>query len=94
MKITVIGGRWLIGAKTVEILRKQNHDVLAASTKTGVNSVTGEGLAAAIAGADAVLDLTNSPSWEDEAVMNFFDNSTCNLLSACKEAGVKHFVAL
>ncbi len=94
MKIAVIGGRGLIGAKTVEILRKQGHEVVAASTKTGVNSVTGEGLAGALAGAEVVLDVTNSPSFEDNAVMNFFENSTRNLLTASKEAGIKHFVAL
>ncbi len=94
MKIIVIGGRGLIGSKTVEILRKQGHEVTAASTKTGVNSVTGEGLADALKGADAVVDLTNSPSGEDDAVMAFFDKSTRNLLSASKESGAKHFVAL
>ncbi len=94
MKIVVIGGRGLIGSRTVEILKKQGHEVTAASTKTGVNSVTGEGLADALNGADAVLDLTNSPSWEDDAVMTFFEKSTSNLLSTSAEAGVKHFVAL
>lgn len=94
MKIVVIGGRGLIGSRTVEILGNQGHEVTAASTKTGVNSVTGEGLANALKGADVVLDLTNSPSWEDEAVMTFFEKSTTNLLSTCVEAGIKHIVAL
>ena len=94
MRVVVLGGRGLIGAKTVEILRKKGHDVIAASTKTGVNCVTGEGLAEAFNGAEVVVDLTNSPSFEDEAVMNFFDNSTRNLLSAAQTAGIKHFVAL
>ncbi|HEY9718296.1 MAG TPA: SDR family oxidoreductase [Trichormus sp.] len=94
MKIVVLGGRGLIGAKTVETLRGQGHEVIAASTKTGVNSVTGEGLADALKGADVVVDVTNSPDWEDNAVMNFFDKSTRNLLAVCSEAGVKHVVAL
>jgi uncharacterized protein YbjT (DUF2867 family) len=94
MKIVVIGGRGLIGSKTVEILRKKGHEVTAASTKTGVNSVTGEGLADALKGAEVVLDLTNSPSWADDDVMTFFEKSTINLLSTSKESGVKHFVAL
>ncbi len=94
MKIVVLGGRGLIGAKTVEILRTKGHEVLAASTKSGVNSVTGEGLADALKGADVVVDVTNSPSWEDDAVMNFFDSSTRNILSASLESGIKHLVVL
>jgi len=94
MKIVVLGGRGLIGAKTVEILRKKGHDVTAASTKSGVNSVTGEGLADALKGANVVIDLTNSPSFEDEPAMTFFENSTRNLLSTSLDAGVKHLVAL
>lgn len=94
MKIVVLGGRGLIGAKMVEILRKKGHDVVAASTKTGVNSVTGEGLASAFKGADVVVDVTNSPSFEDNAVMHFFDNSTRNILSNSAEANVKHLIAL
>lgn len=93
-KIVVVGGRGLVGAKAVDILREQGHEVLAASTKTGVNSVTGEGLADALKGADVVIDVTNSPSFEDDAVTTFFEKSTRNLLSACVDAGVKHFVAL
>lgn len=94
MKIVVVGARGLIGAKTVAILNQHGHSVLGTSTKTGVNSVTGEGLLAAFDGADAVVDLTNAPSWEDDAVMRFFETSTCNMLDACVEKHVKHFVAL
>lgn len=94
MKIVVLGGRGLIGAKTVAILRQKGHEVIAASTKTGVNSVTGEGLADALKGADTVVDVTNSPSWSDDDVMHFFDNSTRNLLAASMETSVKHLVAL
>ena len=94
MKIVVLGGRGLIGSKTCDVLRKQGHEVIAASSKSGVNSVTGEGLADAIKGADAVVDVTNSPSWADNEVMEFFDKSTRNMLSTSKDAGIKHFVAL
>ena len=94
MKIVIIGGTGLIGSKTVERLRKQGHDVLAASPNTGVNTVTGEGLAAALVGCDVVVDLANSPSFEDKAVLDFFEASGRNLLRAEKDAGVKHHIAL
>lgn len=94
MRIVVIGGAGLIGAQTVEILRKNGHDVVAASPRFGVNAVTGEGLSQAVAGAEVVVDLSNSPNWEDTAVMEFFDKSTRNLLEAEEKAGVKHHVAL
>ena len=94
MKIIVIGGSGLIGKKLVDNLRKKGHEVLAASPNSGVNSVTGEGLAGALAGANVVVDVTNSPSWEDAAVMAFFDTSTRNLLAAERAAGVGHHVAL
>lgn len=94
MKIVVIGGSGLIGSKTVERLRKKGHDVLAASPNSGVNTITGEGLADALAGAQVVIDLANSPSFEDKAVLEFFETSGRNLLAAEKAAGVKHHVAL
>lgn len=94
MKIVVIGGAGLIGAQTVEILRKKGHDVVAASPRFGVNAVTGEGLDKALEGAEVVVDVSNSPDWEDSAVMEFFDKSTRNLLAAEEKAGVKHHVAL
>jgi uncharacterized protein YbjT (DUF2867 family) len=94
MKVIVIGGSGLIGKKVVDILRTKGHEVLAASPNSGVNSVTGEGLAGALAGANVVVDVTNSPSWADADVMEFFDKSTRNLLAAEKTAGVKHHVAL
>lgn len=94
MKIVVIGGTGLIGTKLVNQLREQGHEVVAASPSKGINSVTGEGLAAALAGAQAVVDVTNSPSWEDQAVLEFFETSTRNLLAAEAVAGVQHHVAL
>jgi len=94
MKIVVIGGTGLIGTKLVNKLREQGHDVVAASPSKGINSVTGKGLAAALAGAQAVVDVTNSPSWEDQAVLEFFETSTRNLLAAESVAGVRHHVAL
>ena len=94
MKIVIIGGTGLIGTKLVNHLRQQGHDVVAASPSKGINSVTGEGLAAALAGAQAVVDVTNSPSWEDQAVLEFFETSTRNLLAAEAVAGVGHHVAL
>ncbi|RWB73989.1 MAG: SDR family oxidoreductase [Mesorhizobium sp.] len=94
MKIVIIGGTGLIGSKTVERLRKKGHEVLAASPNSGVNTVTGEGLTDALAGAQVVVDLANSPSFEDKAVLQFFETSGRNLLAAGKAAGVKHHIAL
>jgi uncharacterized protein YbjT (DUF2867 family) len=94
MKIVVIGGTGLIGSKTVERLRAKGHDVLAASPNSGVNTITGEGLAAALAGAKVVIDLANSPSFEDKAVMDFFQTAGRNLLKAGAAAGVEHHIAL
>ena len=94
MKIVVIGGTGLIGSKTVERLRKKGHEVLAASPNSGVNTITGDGLAEALAGTQVVIDLANSPSFEDKAVLEFFEASGRNLLAAGKAAGVKHHVAL
>jgi uncharacterized protein YbjT (DUF2867 family) len=94
MKIVVIGGTGLIGSKLVGQLRERGQEVVAASPSTGVNSVTGEGLADALKGAAAVVDVTNSPSWEDAAVLKFFETSTRNLLDYEASAGVGHHVAL
>jgi uncharacterized protein YbjT (DUF2867 family) len=94
MKIVVIGGTGLIGSKTVPILRQGGHEVVAASPKSGINSITGEGLKEAMAGAQVVIDLTNSPSFEDKAVLEFFETSGRNLLAAEAAAGVRHHVAL
>lgn len=94
MKIVVVGGTGLIGSKLVKKLQKQGHEAVAASPSTGINSITGEGLAGALKGAGAVVDVTNSPSWEDAAVLKFFETSTRNLLSAEAAAGVGHHVAL
>ena len=94
MKIVVIGGTGLIGSKLVKKLREHGHEAVAASPNPGGNSVTGEGLADALKGASAVVDVTNSPSWEDAAVLKFFETSTCNLLASGAAAGVGHYVAL
>jgi uncharacterized protein YbjT (DUF2867 family) len=94
MKIVIIGGSGLIGAKTVERLRKKGHVVVAASPKSGVNTITGEGLADALKGADVVVDLANSPSFEDKAVLEFFETAGRNLHAAETAAGVRHHVAL
>src|SRR6187431_267886 len=94
MKIVVIGGTGLIGSKSVAILRQGGHEVVAASPKTGVNSLTGEGLKEAMAGTQVVIDLANSPSWEDKAVLEFFEVSGRNLLTAEAAAGVRHHVAV
>lgn len=94
MKIVVIGGSGLIGAKLVHKLTKHGHQVVAASPRTGVNTITGEGLAQALVGAQVVVDVTNAPSWEDQAVLAFFETSTRNLLAAEAAAGVGHHVAL
>ena len=94
MKIVVIGGSGLIGKKVVTDLRQRGHEVVAASPSTGVNTVTGEGLAPALAGARVVVDVANAPSWEDAAVLAFFEASGRNLLSAEAAAGVGRHVAL
>jgi uncharacterized protein YbjT (DUF2867 family) len=94
MKIVVIGGSGLIGTKLVNKLRKSGHEALAASPASGVNTITGEGLAEALAGAQAVVDVANSPSWEDKAVLEFFETSGRNLLAAEAAAGVGHHIAL
>jgi uncharacterized protein YbjT (DUF2867 family) len=94
MKIVVIGGTGLIGSKLVKKLREHGHEAVAASSKTGVNSVTGDGLADALKGASVVVDVTNSPSWEDTAVLTFFETSTRNLLAYGAAVGVGHHVAL
>lgn len=94
MKIVVIGGSGLIGKKVVSNLRDQGHEVVAASPSLGVNTITGEGLEEALSGAQVVVDVSNAPSWEDQAVMDFFDKSTRNLLAAEANAGVSHHVAL
>src|SRR5262245_4814796 len=94
MKIVVIGGSGLIGSKLVKLLRVGGHEVLAASPNTGVNTLTGEGLKEALTGAQVVVDVANSPSFEDAAVMDFFVVSGRNLLAAGKAAGVKHHMAL
>ena len=90
MKIVVNGGTGLIGSKTVGILRQGGHDVVPASPNTGVNTITGEGLKEAMAGAQVVIDLANSPSFEDKAVLEFFETSGRNLLAAEAAAGVRH----
>ena len=94
MKIVVIGGTGLIGSKTVAILHQRVHEVVAGSPKSGVNSITGEALKEAMAGAQVVIDLTNSPSFEDKAVLVFFETCGRNLLAADAAAGVRHHVAL
>jgi uncharacterized protein YbjT (DUF2867 family) len=94
MKIVVIGGTGLIGSKTVAILRQGGHEVVAGSPESGINSITGEGLKEAVAGAQVVIDLINSPSFEDRAVLEFFETSGRNLLPAETAAGVRHHVAL
>jgi uncharacterized protein YbjT (DUF2867 family) len=94
MKIIVIGGTGLIGTKVVKNLRDKGHEVVAASPSKGINSVTGEGLAAALAGAQVVVDVANAPSWEDKAVLEFFEKSGRNLLAGEATAGVGHHVAL
>jgi len=94
MKIVVIGGTGLIGSKLVSKLREHGHEAVAASPNSGVNTLTGEGLAEVMKGASVVVDVSNSPSWEDAAVLNFFETSTRNLLTYEAAAGVKHHVAL
>lgn len=94
MKIVVIGGSGLIGSKVVNNLGKLGHEVIAGSPATGINTITGEGLPEALHGADVVIDVANSPSFEDQAVLEFFETSGRNLLAAEREAGVKHHIAL
>lgn len=94
MKILVIGGTGLIGSKLVKLLDERGHEAIAASPATGVNTVTGEGLDAALAGVDTVVDVANSPSFEDRAVLEFFQASGRNLMAAEARAGVRHHVAL
>jgi uncharacterized protein YbjT (DUF2867 family) len=94
MKIVVIGGTGLIGSKSVAILRQGGHEVVAASPNTGVNTITGQGLKEAMAGTQVVIDLANSPSWEDKAVLEFFETSGRNLMAAEAAARVGHHVAL
>ena len=94
MKLIVIGGTGLIGTKVVKGLREKGHEVVAASPSQGINSVTGEGLAEALVGAQVVVDVSNSPSWEDKAVLEFFETSERNLAAAEAAAGVGHHVAL
>jgi uncharacterized protein YbjT (DUF2867 family) len=94
MKIVVIGGTGLIGSKVVACLDEEEYEAVPASPDTGVNTLTGEGLAEAFAGADVVVDVSNSPSFEDDAVMEFFQTSTRNILAAEQAAGVGHHVAM
>jgi uncharacterized protein YbjT (DUF2867 family) len=94
MKIVVIGGTGLIGSKLVSKLREQRHEAIAAAPNTGVNTITGEGLAEVLKGASVVVDVSNSPSWDDAEVLKFFETSTRNILTNEATAGVKHHVAL
>lgn len=94
MKIVILGGTGLIGSKVVNLLRAGGHDVVAASPSKGINSITGEGLTEALTGAQVVVDVTNSPSFEDKAVLEFFETSTRNVLAAEAKTGVRHHVAL
>src|SRR5215211_8969029 len=94
MRIVVIGGTGLIGSKVVACLREEDHEAIAASPDSGVNTLTGDGLAEVLVRASVVIDVSNSPSFEDEAVMEFFTTSTTNLLEAEADAGVRHHVAV
>src|SRR5215510_3727478 len=94
MKIVVIGGTGRVGSDVVHRLSERGHDAVAASPSTGVDSITGEGLAGALQGADAVVDVTNAPVWEDDAVRDFFVTSSRNLLAAERDAGVRHHLAV
>jgi len=94
MKIAVIGATGLIGSKVVALLEGDGQDVVAASRASGADVLTGEGLAEALAGADVLVDLTNSPSFDDDPVMDFFTRSSANLVNAAKQSGVGHYVAL
>ncbi|HEU0273969.1 MAG TPA: cupin domain-containing protein [Candidatus Udaeobacter sp.] len=94
MKIVILGGTGLIGTKLVNLLCSEGHEVIAASPSKGINSITGEGLAEALTGAQVVVDVTNAPSWEDKAVLDFFETSTRNVLAAEAKAGVGHHIAV
>src|SRR5213082_1363754 len=94
MKIVILGGTGLIGSKVVNLLRAGGHEVVAASPSKGINSITGEGLTEALTGAQVIVDVTNSPSFEDKAVLEFFETSTRNVLAAEAKTGVGHHVAL
>jgi uncharacterized protein YbjT (DUF2867 family) len=94
MRITVIGGSGLVGAQLVSTLRQRRHDVLAASTRTGVNTLTGEGLAAAVTGSSVVVDVTNSPAFDDATALEFFQTSSRNMIAAAEAARVKHHITL
>ena len=94
LKIVVLGGTGLIGSKVVNLLRAGGHEVVAASPSQSINSITGEGLTEALSGAQVVVDVTNSPSFEDKAVLEFFETSTRNVLAAEAKTGVLHHVAL
>jgi uncharacterized protein YbjT (DUF2867 family) len=94
MKIVVVGGTGLIGSKTVQKLRQQGHDAVAAAPNTGVNTITGEGLPAVMAGTQVVIDVSNSPSFEEHAAMDFFQTAGRNITAAEVEAGVRHHIAL
>src|SRR6188768_4101782 len=94
MKIVVIGGTGLVGSKLVAKLTEHGHEAVPASPNSGVNTVTGEGVAEVLQGADVVVDVSNSPSFEEQAVLDFFTTSTTNLIEASRVAGVKHYVAL
>ncbi|TCL76055.1 SDR family oxidoreductase [Rhizobium sp. BK251] len=94
MKMVIIGGSGLIGSKVAETLKLKGHEVIAASRRNGIDAVTGEGIAEALKNADVLVDVSNSPSFEDQAVLEFFQKSTTNLVKAGKEAGIHHFVAL
>ena len=94
MKIVIVGGTGMIGSKTAPLLRSRGHEVLQASPSKGVNAVTGEGLQGALDGADIVVDVSNSPSFEDKPVMEFFETGTRNLIAAARQAGIRSYVAL
>ncbi len=94
MKMTVVGASGLIGTKVVGLLEREGHEVVAASRSSGVDVLTGDGLAGALSGANVLVDLLNSPSFEDDPVMEFFTASTTNLVAAATAAGVSHYVAL
>ena len=94
MKIVILGGTGLIGSKVVDLLRARSHEVVAASPSKGIDSITGKGLTEALTGAQVVVDVTNAPSWEDKAVLEFFETSTRNVLTIEEKKGVGHHIAL